>query len=445
MKKVLVNSVFVGGYGHNKGNLPHEMINFFKEDNDRYYIYVTPYGVIDPNLAEEKLDSVLFVKSVGDGLVEVLARADFDENSELFTKGIRLIGKNPDESIVHGIKSKKKQKEYQDKLKEEKITYGHVSLNDIHSANIRDNEILVTARVTGIALPKNTFYLTLERKPDQFGDNVYDIGLNKPDAKKIANQSMKFYLDLKETEEDSLRKIVDRSDPLNLWKPYVQTPSYSSNRCKIKNNFFRVTRQQDNEVMFSNMFYYMFSEYSDLLTTFSKEVLNIELEGKPLVEREKDRMDIRIIDDKHFIIIENKIKSSINGLKFIKGSKKEYQKDEKGKYISQLSVYYEKARKHISELTEENMEIYGFILTPNYNKIDTNLYSYGDKYIVKQYSLIHEFLKEYIKDKNNEGANDQYILDFVTAMEKHTDKTDNQFRKELMDRLATRIESFDQK
>ena len=31
--KILLNSMFVGNYGLDKGNLPHEVINFFRADN----------------------------------------------------------------------------------------------------------------------------------------------------------------------------------------------------------------------------------------------------------------------------------------------------------------------------------------------------------------------------------------------------------------------------
>lgn len=68
---------------------------------------------------------------------------------------------------------------------------------------------------------------------------------------------------------------------------------------------------------------------------FAKDVLDLSLDTSPLVEREKDHMDLRIIDDTHYIIIENKIKSSINGMKKNETGKDFLKQD--GKYISQLS------------------------------------------------------------------------------------------------------------
>ena len=86
--KILLNSMFVGNYGLDKGNLPHEVINFFRADNGQFYVYITPYGTISPNMDIEDLKAILFVHNVGNGLIEVVAKAELDESSTLFTQGI---------------------------------------------------------------------------------------------------------------------------------------------------------------------------------------------------------------------------------------------------------------------------------------------------------------------------------------------------------------------
>lgn len=443
--KILVNSVFAGGYGFNKGNLPHEMINFFRADDDNYYIYVTPYGVIDNSLNIEALKAVLFVRSAGNGLVEVLAKAEIDEDSVLYTKGIELYGTNGTDSTK--IKQMKEDTESQRKRKEKyigqtkHIKYGGKTLSEIHIENAEDNGIFVTLKAEKICFPKRTMYLTHKESAVVLRSCVYYVGQELPENSKIANQSMKMYFD-EEKHKNGYTELLRIIDDETLWLSAEETPKFSRSVVESSNNFFKVTRQQDNEVMFSNMFFYLFSEYPQLLRKFAADVLKITIDDKVEVEREKERMDIRLIDSNSYVIIENKIKSSINGmLKAEDGdeSKKGF-KTQDGKYISQLSVYYDKAMRKNSD---DNIKrtIYGYIFTPNYNPIDKEQYLFGDKYRIITYKDLLDFFSEYIQDSKNEGVNDIYLKDFVCAMKKHTEETDNEFRDELMQRLAYRINS----
>ena len=94
MKNLVINNVFVGGYGHNKGNLPHEMINFFRADKGKFYIYITPYGTLDAKYSASEIEGILFVRSVGDSMVEVLAKAIVSPCDDwFFTQGVQLYGK----------------------------------------------------------------------------------------------------------------------------------------------------------------------------------------------------------------------------------------------------------------------------------------------------------------------------------------------------------------
>ena len=42
---IIINRMFSGGYLNE--SLGHEIINLFKADNGRHYIYVNPYGTIN--------------------------------------------------------------------------------------------------------------------------------------------------------------------------------------------------------------------------------------------------------------------------------------------------------------------------------------------------------------------------------------------------------------
>jgi hypothetical protein len=339
------------------------------------------------------------------------------------------------------------------------ITYGGKSLADIHKENIRDNEIFVSMRVKEICLPDKTFYLT-NKKEKAIRDNIKFIGDDEHGGKKIANQSMKAYYPEKRDDNTcdqsylALKEVFDGTE-IFKWKPSNDTPKYSKNDIFIDNNFFKATRQQDNEVMFSNMLYYYFLNYAEFTKAFLEKVCNIKISNDFTVDREKDRMDIRIIDDKYYIIFENKIKSAINGVhtqtedqknnaKKDSKSKTNYEyKDgfraEEGKYISQLSVYYGKAEEQ-NQRDKKRRTITGFVLAPNYNGFDQEelgKYLYGDKYKYVAYSEIREFFKNNKKLTNG----DKYIDDFINAMYKHTTPTDNEHRNELLQRLKYRIDS----
>ena len=454
MGNIILNSVYVGNYGYDKHNLPHEMINFIRDDKGRFFIYITPYGTLDKTLKLEDIDAVLFIQSVKNtaGLVEVLAKAVIDhedDSCKFFTQGIEVTKKGAN------IKDEKKKETYINLIKKIKPVYGNKSLMEIHKQNKRDNEVHVTFQVSEICLPKKTFYLTNKEENLPKRANVFYIGKEK----KIANQSMKTYynesVEIIDENQSSMEKnqtsIWEIIKDESLWESSDETPKFEEINIKdisdIQKNFFAVTRQQDNEVMFSNMLFYMFNEYPESINKFLEKVLKIQSDSNIIVEREKERMDIRLIGDKQYVIIENKINSPINGMyleeKDKDNSKYEYfngYRSEGEKYISQLSKYYELAEEH-NKKTKQDRTICGFVLRPNYVSIDENFlagFLRGDKYTPLNYSEVQIFVDEYMKDNEIE---DIYLSEFVKAMQKHTTETDCEYRNVLLARLNERIQS----
>lgn len=458
---IIINNAYTGSYGQNQNNLPHEMINFFKADEELgYYVYITPTGTINNKIAKEDIKGILFIRSVGNGMVEVLGKAELGDNSEFYTEGIGL-NKDNKISSVHGKKANdivSAKEEYLSEINQS-IFYGTKSLEYIHETNSSDNGILVSMKVDKICLPKKTFYLTYKSENQELLNNVYFLPANdgKSDGKKIANESMLAYYFEKDNKNayDILKNKVLDGD---LWKSEKETRKYNSQDIDDiimgNNNFFKITRQQDNEVMFSNMLYYYFSNYSEILNHFTKECLKIDnLTENCVVEREKERMDIRIIDDNNYIIIENKIKSGINGIKkksnktdeddanTEKKTKYNYDKitglaiDKDGRYLSQLSDYLEKAEK-----ANGNRKISAFIFAPNYSPLNKKLlndkYSRGNEYEIKHYSEIKNAFEKYT------GERPPYFQDFLDALNKHTKLIDDEHRLNLLYRLKCRIDNI---
>lgn len=421
--------MFVGGYGYDENNLPHEMINFFCSDKDNnYYVYITPYGAIDSKLKIQDLSAIIFVRSAGDSLVEVLAKAEVDSSNEdeFFTQGVQICGDKNDTENYKNIKQKTLKKRYYKLVDKENITYGNVSLKDIHKDNGKDNEVLVTMKVKSLCLPKKTFYFTNKEENIDIRPDVVYIS-----KKKLANQSMKAYFYEGNEGFDTLSNVIKNS---NYWYDPSYTPKYTNTNAKSDPCFFKVIRQQDNEVVFSSVFYHYLSTYEDFRKVFLREVLNIkEFSPNCRVEREKDHMDIRLIDNDKFIIIENKIKSGINGMKE-ENSTKSFQKDANGKYFSQLSDYYE-----IAKATGKKVD--AFIFAPNYNdatnmKYIENTFVHGDKYAIITYETIYKFFEKY---KDVYSSKIEFYEDFTNALKKHTTPIDNEHRNVLLNRLAKRI------
>lgn len=460
---IIINNTYAGNYGFDKNNLPHEMINFFRADDLNFYVYITPYGVLNDRIKKDDIKGILFVRSVGNGLVEVLAKAEIGNKSEFYTEGLQLFGENKEEpkksrsikSIYceKGTNRKEKLKETKNKLSSvaQTVKYGDVSLSTIHKGNVRDNEIFLSLKVDKICLPKKTFYLGYKNSNQYvISDDIFIINEGDNEiGKKINNQSMLSYYYNTGKTTTSYKKLEGIIGNQKLWKDETQTPTFDSNNISDYysdfDNFFKVTRQEDNEVMFSNMFYYYFIEYPDLLNNFVDEVLNNHLDAsnkitiskEAIVEREKERMDIRIVDDNFHIIIENKIKSGINGMHKEKGDE-DFDKHN-GKYISQLSVYYQKAEEK-NQKDKKQRIILPFIFVPNYsivNKSYLDKFYLGDKYKIIYYSEIRDFFKKYI---NNFPVKPNYIDDFIKALKKHTENTDDEHRKILMFRLKNRID-----
>ena len=147
-------------------NVHGDYLIYFKDKDNNYYVYITPYGAIDSKLKIQDLRAIIFVRSAGDSLVEVLAKAEIDSTNEdeFFTQGVQICGDKNDAENYKNIKQKALKERYHELVAKENITYGNVSLKDIHKDNGKDNEVLVTMKVESLCLPKKTFYFTNKKE-----------------------------------------------------------------------------------------------------------------------------------------------------------------------------------------------------------------------------------------------------------------------------------------
>lgn len=494
---IIVNSMFVGDYGRTADNLPHEVINLYKTDKCETYIYLAPYGRL--GFCKDRIKGILFVRSAGNGFVEILGKVE--NICESYVDELIIPKAKNDEQASRWEKIKeafeKKNKEIIESQEErtKEIKYDECSLADLHKSNVGGIPIYVSCKVDKFYLPKKTHYLALDEEKYKIDprknsatpmwkcdDERID---NKEKIAKINNQSMRVVYSNKEKDGNLYRPkqyniLCSVFSCKELWAEDISTmkynPSHSNDEVVNSNNIFKAARLQDDEVVFSNMFFYFFSKYKrDILLQFICKVLkkkeqNIEKNVKIsdnkdrscIVEREKDRMDICIRGKDYCIILENKIKSGINGIKAklsedddppepckVDTTKREVVDKSTEKISSQLSKYYNIARDDYKYAEDK---IFCFVLRPEYvGKLNLDDYLDGDKYTQISYKELYDFfntvLNVHEKKKQEELVfiEDEdicYLNQFCKALYKHTKAVDDEFRTDMLIRMKARIDEI---
>lgn len=451
MKKIIVNNLFVGSFGYDESNIPIEVINFYqadkingsKPDENNCYVYLAPRGQLGVD-DETEVDAILFVRTAFTGVVEVIGKTGKIIKS--YVKDLQY--KNQDEKKVKNMPE-----EQEEAI--QSIKYGGYTLKEIFSRNGAGENVYVSCKVKDLYVPTKTFFIAMSQEyanKAMLSPENYIImskkeegtkNDNKEKTKKINNQSMKVIYNDKEMPEqyNKLNEIINDG---NLWRKLSEEDQYENSKDKVveDDNIFQAIRRQDDEVVFSSMLYYFLSKYKEtILPKFISDVLglNIRINNETLVQREKLRMDISIITDEIFVIIENKIKSGINGVSDCLA--------ETGKIQSQLSKYYQMAEDENSK-SKKSREIKCYILHPEYSHLNLKNYEKGDEYRTISYKTLYNFFEKIIseneKNKILNNTDSYYAKQFYKALYKHTTATDCSHRNELLKRLKRRISKIEQ-
>lgn len=374
-KEILINQLFAGRYLEEGENIGHEVINLFKDDEGNNNLFVTPSG----NVKDHDIESIIFVRNIAARTtVEIVGVA----------KGLRRISK---EEI-------------------DDVKYAGVSLNQIFSSNTYRGGIdvfsnHVTFRADVFLLPKQRIMLTID---EGFVSDETVIYLES-DRKVIIPQGMReYYSDsLDALAYSQLRGLIARKDFFdeeNTTKElipdgavYNQSPS-----------FLEVIRKEDDENIFSNLIGYFF-EYSHLsFLKFASDphLLNIpdmrasfDLIREKKVGKKQDRIDLWIESETDIIVIENKIKSGINGV-----ASEDY---------SQLNSYYEFAE---DEAKKCGKKAHYYIFAPDYSRFDLTQFGLENVYRIIKYSELYDF---FIRETSVYIA-DRAFPDFVRGLKRHT-------------------------
>lgn len=110
-EEILINTLYTGDYTNK--NIGHEIINLYKTDNDKNYIYISPYGTI----AKErygKVKTIFLARPAGKRRLEIIAKATISNKNN-------VLPEEPSEEDINEIKKKFKDENNAHKVYAEKI------------------------------------------------------------------------------------------------------------------------------------------------------------------------------------------------------------------------------------------------------------------------------------------------------------------------------------
>ena len=395
--EILVNQVFSGSYLEESANIGHEVINLFKADEGCSFLNIPK----NQNIGNHDIRYVFFVTHIKNRkTVEILAVA-----SQL---------SEPTEDELAGMR------------------YGGASMSqifrDIPPDDLRSLHAFVPYKADWVAVPRHPVFLTVDdsfKLPETPAAGTADAELIRLETKQdITNTSLrKYYSEEADGEVYKQLKLLAEQD---IWSEVKDKVVANGASRSAGTSFLEAIRKEDDELVFSNLLAYFFEYDGELLRNFCREVLHINgMDSVICVKREFRDIDIWIESERHTIIIENKIKSGINGIVSIENNKGE----------SQLTKY-----RRIAEEETPDKDRKFFLLVPDYNNINVSLYDSAptpeDEYSVLRYSNVLDFFVRhapaYIADR--------CFPDFIRGLERHAVKSLPEFRlKTMKSRFMRRI------
>lgn len=441
---IVLNRMYTGSYL--SSNLGHEVINMFQADNERYYLYLNAKGNFDTRGNE--VGTMLLVRGIGNERIEVVGMA---KNLKRFNSAKCTLSR--DLGVIN-----QKVRDEQNKFLE-KIKYGDVPILKIFGEGGQQS-IYISYWVTknDFFTPKEGVRIIVEFRPKKKNndDNIqakFDAYKNSS-RKEVKEEDGKITITIRLMDHNfsstslhqfilknddlthlsSVCKAVDDRGNLLYWESKDRRINSSEKCDKREVSLFDICQIQNDENKFSNALSYFMMKYKKLWKDFFKEqikqmfdvdeeieIVSVEREENAKVDEAgwKDitggRVDLLIRTKNSYIIIENKIDSSIienavngkniknitqleryyNYVEYLKYDEADKVHEEVVKLTKEIKKYSEKyqnpdrapkrskdrweklsATKNslqakISEINKR--KIFGFVLSPNYNQPEDNL------------------------------------------------------------------------
>lgn len=393
-KKIVLNRMYNGDYLND--NLGHEIINLYQSDNGSHYIYLQHSGTFHVS-QQDKVGCVLLVRSLpGRKMLEVLGKAE----------GIT--------EIYHPKQTAEDQIKY---IVENDVRYAGVLLNELFIEN-EYQYVYLTYKAERVSRPIKPLYVSFDK------DGIDTVVLTE---NKQAKASLKQYIDYELTPNDYIA-LQEKINDVSLWNNGVDKVEMKDVD-KRDITYFDICGVSSNELAFSNAFAFFMERYPDLLVRFAREELGCSFSTDFDVAREEGNIDLLVRGGNKIVVVENKVKSHINGLIF---NRKSNQLDR-----TQLEKYYEFAKK---EAKEKGWDTAFYLLTPNYNDIDLSVYKSGCFYKKIYYKQVYDFCV-----KQKEYKEDIYFRDFVNALYPHTKDISDDLYEDMKHLFLQRIKGRSRK
>lgn len=410
-KAIILNRMFTGDYLNE--NIGHEIINLFPADDGLLYLYLNPKGDYKryENMNEIPTHMLLVRTSGITGLQEVIGVA---KNLIIFEKSGKCL---------------------------KDVKYADVQIEKLFKGNLQLQERYVTFYVKSedYFVPKKKMYLRLEKtanNPSVTKDGSVVINLTQNNR---AAYSLRQYIVDVETPLDyeCLMNVINEQP---LWEnantplPFLLAELLQGKHGEmLEVDSMEVLGAQNLENLYSNGIVYFLKRYPELLQQFLQRLeigrkFSTDECKQAKILREFRRTDICIVINNMVIVIENKIKSDING--------KTVKKDDEGKIISQLSDYV----KTIENLILEDEDFKGkkavyYFLTPDHYEPNLLPFSNGNMYQSIHYSLLYKLFSEYLNQSTIARA-DKYFADFVISLYRHSQKYGDEMYFDSLRRLC---------
>ena len=391
---IVLNRMYCGDYLDE--NLGHEIINMYKSDNGKSYLYLNAHGTFDSKWAN-RIKTMLLVRTIeGRKMLEVIGIALGME--DVYQQG--QSGKEQDQYIINN-----------------NIKYAGKYLHEIFSENQWQQDINISFVANKVLLPNKKVFLSfnpdIHDKNDQTSCVCYLEDINQ------AKASLKQYIE-QETAPIAYNKLITFINQPRLWTTEASMVNEQA-ADERPTTYFDICGISHNELAFSNAIAYFFEKYPHHISGFMRTIgLSFDAFNGIKIYREKRNIDLLLTNGNKSIVIENKITSGINGIDRHDPSK------------SQLKKYYDIL--HDDDLKEKFPNPMFFVLTPNYNDIDLSQYAGGEHYTKLLYSQLFDYLKE-----QPEYKSDILFQNYVDAMEQHTSFYCNDQYEEMKQRFLTTI------
>ena len=414
-KCIILNKAFEGAWNDKDGNISHEIIDFFKADDGKYYIYNSPYGTLRRGIYVNKDEDEYVYDPEKD-------RKNHSKDDIKIAKVEYLVIASP--ATIVKIKNDQVEKEekestfkikYLIKLKRRiqnpsetdcDVEYGGKCLKKI--LNVPDKYPLITFEAEWIKEPTKIIEVTTKDYTYQ-RNRGYVYNDTCPQSYNALINAIEDIEDIEDIEENGTTlKIMP-----------ISKEEVNNHKDENAKTFLDMIRKTENEESYTNLLYEILN-YKNVFNRFL-EYLKIDVKNEKFkVEREKGikggRMDISAESETYRVFIENKVLSGLNGTK---------------NNHSQITTYYKWANDKPKPL--------GFALVPDYkvSDIEKELELYKENEICKiiKYSEIKEFLNKLIsenKDFWKDFKYEKYLSDMVPIFNKHSfneklDKFKNDF------------------